>query len=238
MSAYGNYNLTCPTTFTKGFTVLQTFDTPLGQQGYIAHIPEMEKVVIVFRGRDDLDSLDWTPVSIEDLVISCPGCKAAAAVKALYLSAKQATNNWEIAKQKVKQIKGLKFSVTGHAVGGAVAALAAMDLGASNDVHYSHNQGMPRALNYAAVVRYDNLFQALAGQSLVAVNDFMVQAIPPIDFYHVGTKVKILGDRQQWLVNCYGNGENLDCIGNGTDYRIHNRYYTPRGYCGSVDKGW
>ena len=57
------------------------------------------------------------------------------------------------------QESNLLFSVTGFGVGGAVAALAGLDLGARNLVHYSHNQGMPRAFNYASVVRYDNLFQ-------------------------------------------------------------------------------
>lgn len=33
---------------------------------------------------------------------------------------------------------------------------------------------MPRSMNYAAAVLYDNLFQVLAGQSMVNKNDFMV----------------------------------------------------------------
>lgn len=36
MSVYGDFMNTCPQTFLKGFTVLQTFEG-----GYIAHIPEM-----------------------------------------------------------------------------------------------------------------------------------------------------------------------------------------------------
>lgn len=33
---------------------------------------------------------------------------------------------------------------------------------------------MPRTFNMAAVIKYDNLFQVLAGQSVVARNDFSV----------------------------------------------------------------
>jgi alpha-beta hydrolase superfamily lysophospholipase len=67
--------------------------------------------------------------------------------------AKKASNNFKVAKDAVTST-GLKFSVTGHGVGGAVAALAALDLGSvasEPKVHYSHNQGMPRAFNYPAV---------------------------------------------------------------------------------------
>ncbi|KAH9459579.1 hypothetical protein MJO29_010645 [Puccinia striiformis f. sp. tritici] len=237
MASYGDYATLCPNTFTKGFTVLEEFNTPTGQGGFTALIPEMEKVVIVFRGFENYQALNWRQASIEDLIGNCRGCKAAAGVKKLYLSAKAATNNWEIATKKVAET-GLKFSVTGHGIGGSVAALAAMDLGQTGLVHYSHNQGMPRSLNREAVLRYDDLFQVLAGQSLVAENDFMVQTIPKIPYYHVGSKVKISGDMQQWLTNCYGNNENVTCTGLGNNYAIHDHYFTPKGQCGSANKGW
>ena len=49
MSAYGDFRKTCPGTFPKGFTVLQEFNVPVpgmnvGQSGYIAKVPDMEKV--------------------------------------------------------------------------------------------------------------------------------------------------------------------------------------------------
>jgi alpha-beta hydrolase superfamily lysophospholipase len=43
--------------------------------------------------------------------------------------AKKASNNFKVAKDAVTST-GLKFSVTGHGVGGAVAALAALEMGA------------------------------------------------------------------------------------------------------------
>ena len=51
MSAYGDFRKTCPGTFPKGFTVLQEFNVPVpgmnvGQSGYIAKVPDMEKVSI------------------------------------------------------------------------------------------------------------------------------------------------------------------------------------------------
>ncbi|OAV97801.1 hypothetical protein PTTG_25968 [Puccinia triticina 1-1 BBBD Race 1] len=250
MAAYGDYAALCPSTFPKGFTVLENFNTEDGQAGFTALIPDMDKVVIVFRGYENYRALDWSEASIEDLVKDCQGCTVAAGVKKLYLSAKAATNNWEVAKKAVAahcvvldpsqpdKKKCIKFSVTGHAMGGAVAALAAMDLGSTGDVHYSHNQAMARVFNYASVVRYDNLFQVLAGQSIVAKDDYMVQIIPLGNFCHVGTKVVILGEMQQWLINCYGNNENSTCLGTGNNYAIHDNYFTPKGQCGTAHKAW
>jgi len=80
---------------------------------------------------NSLDQLDRTPVSIEGLVSNCSGCKVAKGVYDLYMLAKKATNDFAAAKQAVKDT-GLLFSVTGHGVGGAVAALAGLDLGARN----------------------------------------------------------------------------------------------------------
>lgn len=48
MAAYGDYKKLCPRTFTKGFTVLASYDAPgkpVGQSFYIARIPEMDKIV-------------------------------------------------------------------------------------------------------------------------------------------------------------------------------------------------
>lgn len=237
MSAYGDFRATCPSTFTQGFEVLQEFNIPghpYGQSGYIAKVPEMKKIVIVFKG-NSLDGLDFQYQSIEGLVANCQGCMVAKGVYDLYMLAKKATNDFAVAKQAVKDT-GLLFSVTGHGVGGAVAALAGLDLGARNLVHYSHNQGAPRSFNYASVVRYDNLFQVLAGQSLVAKNDKTVQQIPFGAYYHVGSKVHITGDKTQWLTNCYGNNENSTCLGNGSSTQDHLYYFTKPGQCGSKDK--
>lgn len=243
MSAYGDYKKLCPKTFTRGFTVLASYDAPgkpVGQSFYIARIPEMDKIVVVFKG-NGLEGLDWTPVSISSLVPNCRDCTVAKGVYDLYMLAKKASNNFKVAKDAVTST-GLKFSVTGHGVGGAVAALAALEMGAvANEpkVHYAHNQGMPRAFNYPAVVRYDNLFQVLAGQSVVNRNDKTVQQVPAsYNFYHVGQKFRATGDKDQWLTNCWGNNENSTCLGDGSSTADHLYYWTPLGQCGSANKGF
>ncbi|EGG02573.1 uncharacterized protein MELLADRAFT_110054 [Melampsora larici-populina 98AG31] len=216
MSVYGDFMSTCSQTFLKGFTVLQTFEG-----GYIAHIPEMARDTIKF----------------EDIVSGCSGCQVAKGIKELYLSIRSSTNDFSIAKQAVAQT-GLLFSVTGHGIGGSIAALAGMDLGARNYVHYSHNFGMPRTFNMAAVMKYDNLFQVLAGQSVVARNDFSVHIVPLGALVHVGSKAHITGDRTQWLQNCFGDNEDPTCLGDGSSQVDHKYYFTPLGQCGSANKGF
>lgn len=232
MSVYGDFMNNCPKTFLKGFTVLQTFEG-----GYIAQIPEMVKIVIVFKGTGGYNQIDWTPTTLEDIVSDCSGCQVARGIKQLYLNIRSATNDFSVAKQAVAQT-GLLFSVTGHGIGGSIAALAGMDLGARDLVHYSHNFGMPRTFNMAAVVRYDNLFQVLAGQSAVARNDFSVHIVPLGPLVHVGSKAHITGDKTQWLQNCFGDNEDPKCLGDGSSQVDHKYYFTPLGQCGSADKGF
>lgn len=48
MSAYGDYKKLCPKTFTKGYTLLASYDAPgkpVGQSFHIVKIPEMDKIV-------------------------------------------------------------------------------------------------------------------------------------------------------------------------------------------------
>ncbi|CAH7666775.1 expressed protein [Phakopsora pachyrhizi] len=176
MSIYGDYNKTCPQTFTQGYKIIQSFSN-----FYVAYIPEMDKIVVVFKGPGDYDNFDWYPVSISDIVSDCQYCMTARGVKNAYLEMSRISNNFDIAKKWAK-FKKVKFSVTGFGIGGCIAALSALDLGAKDEVHYSHNQGMPRCFNYAAVYKYGNLFQSLSGQSLVNKNDYRVHVRMPNSF--------------------------------------------------------
>lgn len=102
---------------------------------------------------------------------------------------------------------------------------------------------MPRSFNYASAVLYDNLFQVLAGQSMVNRNDYMVSdRVQPMGaYYHLGVRVRLFGwlsclwlththtqskghmsgDVDQWLVNCWGNNENATCLGDGSSTSDH-----------------
>lgn len=57
-ASYGDYATLCPPTFTQGFEVLSSFNTPSGGAGFTAKVPEMEKIVIVFQGPQDGEHAD------------------------------------------------------------------------------------------------------------------------------------------------------------------------------------
>jgi hypothetical protein len=88
-------------------------------EGFIATIPEMDKVVMVFKGIYGWqEQWDQTSVNIDSTFsLSCPNCKAHAGAVQAYLEAKEATNDWAAIKSAVAA-SGHQWSITGHGFGG------------------------------------------------------------------------------------------------------------------------
>lgn len=246
MASYGDYRTLCPGTFAvdgNDFEVLEEFSTPVGQQGFVARVPFMQKIVIVFRGYDAPVELSWEVVPI-DFGKPVPGCTAATncttgrGILDLYNSARIATNDWAVAKAAVNST-GLKFSVTGHAIGGSVAQLAALDLGVGGFVHYAHSQAAPRSVSTTASRILAQMYQGESGQHVIANNDFFPHINPrSSDFTRVNSAVWLFGNRTEWMVNCHYYPENLACLGDGSSMVDHYYYFTPLGQCGAPDKGF
>ncbi|KAA1100776.1 hypothetical protein PGTUg99_026122 [Puccinia graminis f. sp. tritici] len=246
MAAYGDYRTLCPSTFAvegNEFEVLQDFETAEGQKGFVARVPFMQKIVIVFRGYDSVVPLSWEVVPI-DFGRPFPRCTAhnqcttGRGILQLYNSARIATDNWAVAKQAVNAT-GLKFSVTGHGIGGSVAQLAALDLGTQGLVHYAHSQAAPRSMSPTAARILSEVFQGESGQHAVANHDYFPHMIPRSkDFVRVNSAVWIFGNRTEWMRNCHYYAENIACLGNGTSIQDNYYYFTPLGQCGSADKGF
>ncbi|KAI7940184.1 hypothetical protein MJO28_013836 [Puccinia striiformis f. sp. tritici] len=246
MAAYGDYRSLCPSTFAvdgNEFEVLQDFETVEGQKGFVARVPFMQKIVIVFRGYDSEVALPWdvVPIDFGRPLSHCTAqnsCTTGSGILQLYNSARIATNNWELAKQAVNAT-GLKFSVTGHGIGGSVAQLAALDLGMDGFVHYAHSQAAPRSVSPTAAKLLSNIFQGESGQHAVANHDYFPHIIPRSkDFTRVGSAVWLFGNRTEWMKNCHYYPENIACLGNGTSIQDNYYYFTPIGQCGSADKGF
>ncbi|KAA1082997.1 hypothetical protein PGT21_022337 [Puccinia graminis f. sp. tritici] len=246
MAAYGDYRTLCPSTFAvegNEFEVLQDFETAEGQKGFVARVPFMQKIVIVFRGYDSVVPLSWdvVPIDFGRPFPRCTGhneCTTGRGILQLYNSARIATDNWAVAKQAVNAT-GLKFSVTGHGIGGSVAQLAALDLGTQGLVHYAHSQAAPRSMSPTAARILSEVFQGESGQHAVANHDYFPHMIPRSkDFVRVNSAVWIFGNRTEWMRNCHYYAENIACLGNGTSIQDNYYYFTPLGQCGSADKGF
>ncbi|MBW0537133.1 hypothetical protein O181_076848 [Austropuccinia psidii MF-1] len=244
MAAYGDYKNLCPSTFAvqgNEFEILQEFETNLGQKGFVARVPLMQKVVIVFKGYDSYTPLSWDPVQIDigrPLAGCGQNCTAGRGVLDLYNSARLATDNWSLAKSAVNAT-GLKFSVTGHGIGGSVAQLAALDLGSGGWVHYAHSQAAPRSMSPAAAQILGKMFQGESGQHVIANNDFFPHIIPRSEsFTRVSTAVWIFGNQTEWMRSCNYYPENKACLGNGTSIPDNYYYFTPMGQCGAANKGF
>ncbi|KAG0151758.1 hypothetical protein CROQUDRAFT_36269 [Cronartium quercuum f. sp. fusiforme G11] len=227
MAAYGDYASSCPSTFAvqgNDFEILETFSTDAGQAGFTARVPLMDKIVITFRGYQSTKALSWdtVPIDFGHLTPDCnETCTTGKGILDLYNSARIATNDWAIAKAAVNRT-GHKFSVTGHAIGGAVAQLAALDLGAQGLVHYAHSQAAPRCMSDTASSILARIFQGESSQHVVANNDFFPHVFPPSPaFTRPSTSVWIFGNRTQYLQSCPYYSENSACLGNGTSFQDH-----------------
>ncbi|KAL8280503.1 hypothetical protein RQP46_007151 [Phenoliferia psychrophenolica] len=203
MAVYGDYNTTCPQTFTEAaklknfpnstrpaWDVLSTFGpTPSGCGGFTAIIPEMNKAVIVFRGNYELeqklpqDFQSWDALN----VTTCPGCTVNSFALAGYLECKAETNNWE----KIRSAyagQGLVFSITGHGLGGMHSLIASADLNNQLTDYYSHNYGTPRTFNEAGAHWYNNRFNGEAAERGIYGDDTYTEYIPVgPNYVHTGT---------------------------------------------------
>ncbi|GAA5904620.1 hypothetical protein JCM6882_004923 [Rhodosporidiobolus microsporus] len=224
-----------PWTYIQGFG-----PTPGGAQGYTVIIPEMDKVVIVFRGLFGWEStFNHSTTNIGTLLNlgeNCANCTAHAAATQAYLEAREATNDWELVKYYVNTT-GHQWSITGHGWGGMLAQIASIDLGWRGLCHWSHSHGAPRTFNPAAANLYNSLFGGEAGQRTVANNDVVPTYIPESDEYtHVLQGFHIIGNGTSNATYGYdfevcNYATDPECTG-GDDLTDHYEYYTPVGYCG------
>ncbi|GAA5821125.1 hypothetical protein JCM11251_001975 [Rhodosporidiobolus azoricus] len=224
-----------PWTYIQGFG-----PTPSGAQGYTVIIPEMDKVVIVFRGLFGWEStFNQSTVNIGTLLNlgpDCANCTAHAAATQAYLEAREATNDWELVKYYVNTT-GHQWSVTGHGWGGMLAQVASIDLGWRGLCHWSHSHGAARTFNPAAANLYNSLFGGEAGQRTVANNDIVPTFIPESDEYtHVLQGFHIIGNGTSNATYGYdfevcNYAQDPECLG-GDSELDHLAYYTAIGACG------
>ncbi|GAA6037590.1 hypothetical protein JCM8097_006129 [Rhodosporidiobolus ruineniae] len=214
--------------------------TASGTSGFSVIIPEMDKVVMVFRGMFGWEStFNMSSVNIGTLLNlgeNCANCTAHAGAVQAYLEAKEATNDWELVKYYVN-ITGHQWSLTGHGFGGMIEQVAALDLGWRGLSHWSHNHGSARVMNPAAASLYNSLYGGEAGQRTVANADSGPTLIPESDEYtHTLQGFHIVGNGTSNSTYGYdyyvcNDATDPECLG-GNNSEDGYAYYTPIGKCG------
>ncbi|GAA5992178.1 hypothetical protein JCM11641_007788 [Rhodosporidiobolus odoratus] len=225
-----------PWTYIQGFG-----PTPGGAQGFTVIIPEMDKVVIVFKGMFGWESTyNQSTVNIGTLLNlgeGCANCTAHAAATQAYLEAKEATNDWELVKYYVNTT-GHQWSVTGHGWGGMIAQIGALDMGWRGLCHWSHSHGAARTMNPASANLYNSLFGGEAGQRTVHNDDIVPTYIEESDDYTFTLQgFHIVGNGTSNATYGYdydvcNAATDPNCLG-GQNYEDHLEYYTPIGQCGA-----
>ncbi|KAM0754280.1 hypothetical protein T439DRAFT_323147 [Meredithblackwellia eburnea MCA 4105] len=252
MSLYGDYNTTCPQTFTNEtlqqqypgntnvpFLVVGTWGpTPkYRSEGIMVRVPEMNKILMVFKGIYGWENFNATLVPFTGI-----GCDATCKVHAGALEA------WEEVKAETNDMEAIKdnqgslvWSASGHGFGASIAMVGALDLKYRTLLYSCMTFGAPAVFNNASVALWDSLFYEDGSQHIVANNDIVPTIIPVTNgssYTFPNTRTHVFGTSSMYGQDyniCVDSPLDPDCLG-GTSYDDHWFYYTDAGFCGNG--GW
>lgn len=182
----------------------------LNVAAYVGHyIDDPSTAVVSFRGTIPTSLKDW----IDDLYYahvaeypSCPGCTVHSGFFASYTALSEGVLN------ELARLNPSTVHVTGHSLGAAEAALAAVDIiKAGFNVGQVITFGQPRVGNPTFATAYDQYLGPSYNYRVVHYAD-IVPHLPTIDmgFHHVATEVWYQEDNVQYQV-CNGSGEDPNC---------------------------
>ncbi|GAA5960659.1 hypothetical protein JCM3765_005892 [Sporobolomyces pararoseus] len=228
MAAYGNPS-SC-TSVIPGLKILSTFTSPLGQRGYIAKVPSLKTVVIQFTGTSSPQNVftdtQFLPIPLNNAACGS-SCLGFAGAVLNYRDAKKATNNFAAAFSALEP--GYTLTITGHSLGGAVAAIAGVDLNAN----YLITFGEFRVGNPATAAFLDKKY----GQNTYRVSHAFdsVPAVVPrsLTAQHHGRAFLLAGTTLSSLIEC-SSDESIAC-GGGINTLDHLLYFVPTTTCGTTD---
>jgi len=259
MAAYGDYETLCPQqTFTEAsmrqnfpntdlpaWEIIERFGpTEHGAEGFTVLIPEMDKVVLIFKGDYGLESsLPSNVTSFAGLGLGedvCENCTVNEYALQGYVEARAATNNWAASRARYEST-GLQYSITGHGLGGMHSLIASVDLGWAGVCRWSHNYGTPRTFNAAGAAFYDRMFMGEAGERGVANNDRFVEIIPASeDYAFTGTAFLYTGYNEtthMTMTACWDEPDSPDCAPRTPlDERSHYFYFVHAEQCGGRNR--
>ncbi|GFP81922.1 lipase [Phtheirospermum japonicum] len=228
---------------TTGFEVIELIvDVKRCLQGFVGVATDLNAIVIAFRGTQERSIQNW----VEDLYwkqldIDYPGVDGAMVHHGFYTAYHNTSLRPGVlnAVQKAKEIYGdIKIMVTGHSMGGAMAAICGLDLRLSlgeKNVQVM-TFGQPRIGN-AAFATY---FNKIVPDTIRVTNDHdIVPHLPPY-YHYFPQKTYHHFAREVWLYNigfgsliytvekvCDGSGEDPTCSRSvsGNSISDHLAYY-------------
>ncbi|KAK6117320.1 hypothetical protein DH2020_048911 [Rehmannia glutinosa] len=212
---------------TEGFEVIELIvDVKRCLQGFVGVATDLNATVIAFRGTQERSIQNW----VEDLYwkqldIDYPGVDGAMVHHGFYTAYHNTSLRPGVlnAVQKAKEIYGnIKIIVTGHSMGGAMAAFCGLDLRLSlgeKNVQVM-TFGQPRIGNAA----FASYFNQIVPDTIRVTNDHdIVPHLPPY-YYYFPQKTYHHFPREVWLYNigfgsliytvekvCDGSGEDPTC---------------------------
>lgn len=206
-------------------------------------IPEMAKVVLVFKGDYTLEKTlpsDVTSFDAIGLGRVCEGCTVNSYAAQGYLEAVKETNNFEKARARWEET-GLWWSITGHGLGGMHSIIASLVLGQQNISKFTHSYGAPRTLNSAGADLYNYMYGGDMTERGIANGDSFLELFPQSDDYRfTNTPILYTGYNETYKMNmniCYEQPESEYCAPvEPLDEVDHYFYFANVGQCGGSDK--
>ncbi|GAA5839782.1 hypothetical protein JCM5353_003761 [Sporobolomyces roseus] len=230
MAAYGNPS-SCSSVI-PGTTIISQFRSPLGQSGFIAKVPSLKTVVIQFTGTSNAQNLysdaAFFSIPLDDAACGS-NCLAFAGALVNYRDAKKFTKNFAAAFAAMEP--GYTLTITGHSLGGAVAAVAGVDL--AGKATYLITFGEFRVCSPSTAAYLDRVYGSNTFR-VVHANDNVVGIVPKTPFnQHHGRAFLLAGTTLASMTECSGP-EAAGCVG-GFNPLDHITYFNTAGTCGKTN---
>ncbi|PHU14478.1 hypothetical protein BC332_15683 [Capsicum chinense] len=256
------FTWTCPrcNDLTKGFQILDLIvDVKLCLQAYVGVAPDLNAIVIAFRGTQATSIQNWiADLFWKQLDIEYPGMENAMVHHGFYSAYHNTTLRPGVlsAVKRAKELHGhIPIMVTGHSMGGAMAAFCGLDL----TVNYGSRNvsvmtfGQPRIGNAAFASYYSkwvpNTIRVTHEHDIVPHLPPYYHYFPQKTYHHFPTEVWVHNLGFGLLVYtvekvCDNSGEDPSCSRSVTGYSIkdHLWYYGVRlggenpGFCRIVER--
>jgi len=185
----------------------------LDANGFVAWDPIEEAIVIAFAGTDPLSLENWIE-DIDVILVNYPACTSCQVDQGFYNAYQSVEDDIWNTLEKFWEVMGrnVNIQVVGHAEGGALATLCALDIFVKGAIEpqFVYTFGQPRVGNYEFYQYYaSNIHQHFR----VTHRKDPVPHIPAESFgyHHVPLEIFYPHDANGSYTVCNGSGEDPNC---------------------------